>query len=59
MSDKPPRKLSHQTKGLILIFGAIPIIAFLKAVYDDHVILGAVASLMLALGAIELGKKDE
>lgn len=59
MSDKPTKKMSRQTKGLILIFSAIPIIVFLKAVFDDHVVLGAVASLLLAWGAIEMGKKDD
>ncbi len=53
------KSLSHQQKGLILFFAAIPIIAYLKWVHDDHVALGAVASILLAMGVIELGKKNE
>ncbi len=58
MAEKAKKKLSHQMKGIILMFAAIPIIAYLKWVYDDHLALGAVASLLLALGAIKLSKKD-
>lgn len=53
------KNLSHQTKGLILLFSAIPLIAYIKWEFDDHIMLGGVASVMLGLAVIELGKKDE
>jgi len=59
MTDQVNKKLSHQAKGLILIFAAIPIIAFLKWEYDDNVLLGAVVSVMMAFGVMELAKKDD
>jgi len=40
-----------------LLFAAIPVIAYIKWVYDDNVLLGAVASAMLAVGAIMMRKK--
>lgn len=40
------------------MFAAIPIIVILKWFYDDHLALGAAASILLAWGTIELGKKE-
>lgn len=51
--------LSHAAKGLILMFAAIPIIVIIKYNYDDNIFLGAVVSIMLAFGAIELSKKED
>lgn len=51
------KKLSDETIGLILLFAAIPLIAYIKWVYDDNVLLGAVASVILAAAAIMLRKK--
>ena len=53
-SDK---KLSDEAIGMILLFAAIPIIAYIKWNYDDHVPLGAVASIVLGGAAIMLRKK--
>jgi len=58
MTEKTGKKLSHQAKGLLLFFAAIPIIVVIKYYYEDQVALGALASLLLALGAIEIGKQD-
>lgn len=52
------KKLSHQAKGIILLFAAIPLIVVIKYYFDDHFALGLVASVLLALGSIELGKKE-
>lgn len=51
------RKLSDEALGLILLFAAIPLIAYIKWVYDDHVLLGALASAVLAAAAIVLRKR--
>lgn len=51
------KKLSDEAIGMILLFAAIPIIAYIKWVYDDHVLLGAVVSVILGFAAIELRKK--
>ena len=51
------KKLSDEVVGMILLFAAIPLIAYIKWVYDDNVPLGAVASALLAAGAIMLRKK--
>jgi len=51
------RKLSDEALGLILLFAAIPLIAYIKWVYDDHVLLGALGSAVLAAAAIVLRKR--
>ena len=56
-SNSDRKKLSDEAMGLILLFSAIPLIAYIKWVYDDNVMLGAVASALLAAGAIMLRKK--
>ena len=58
MTEQTSKKLSHQAKGIILMFTAIPIIVFIKYAYDDNLPLGALASLLLALGSIELAKRE-
>lgn len=58
--DQDPAKkkrLPDEVVGLILLFAAIPLIAYIKWVYDDNVLLGAVASVILAGAAIILRKK--
>lgn len=51
------KKLSDEAIGMILLFAAIPLIAYIKWVYDDNVSLGAVASVILGAAAIMLRKK--
>lgn len=51
------KKLSDEALGLILLFAAIPLIAYIKWVHDDHVLLGALASIVLAAAAIVLRKR--
>lgn len=51
------KKLSDEAVGLILLFAAIPLIAYIKWVYNDNVALGAVASFILAGAAIVLRRK--
>ena len=51
------KKLSDEAIGMILLFAAIPLIAYIKWEYDDHVLLGAVASIILGAAAIFLRKK--
>lgn len=51
------KHLSDEVIGMILLFAAIPLIAYIKWVYDDNVPLGAVASVILAAAAIFLRKK--
>lgn len=52
-----PKRLSDEALGVILLFAAIPLIAYIKWFYDDHVLLGAVASAILGGAAIVLRKK--
>ena len=51
------KKLSDEAIGMILLFAAIPLIAYIKWVYDDNVGLGAIASIILGGAAIFLRKK--
>jgi preprotein translocase subunit SecF len=51
------KKLSEEAIGMLLLFAAIPLIAYIKWNYDDHVALGAIASCILAISAIVLRKK--
>ena len=59
MTDQRKIKLSLQAIGLILIFAAIPIIAYLKLEYDDKVWLGVMVSIMMAYGVIDLARNDD
>jgi hypothetical protein len=59
LREKINDRFSHAAQGLILMFAAIPIIVVIKYNYDDNILLGAVVSIMLAFGAIELNKKDD
>ena len=52
-----PKRLSDEALGVILLFAAIPLIAYIKWFYDDHVLLGTVASAILAGSAIVLRNK--
>ena len=58
MTKKTSKNLSHQAKGVILMFAAIPVIVVIKYYFDDHFALGLVASVLLALGCIEIGKEE-
>jgi hypothetical protein len=40
------------------MFAAIPIIVVIKYYFDDHFALGLVASVLLTLGCIEIGKEE-
>lgn len=51
------KKMSEDVIGMILLFAAIPLIVYIKWVYDDHVLLGALASVILAAAAIFLRKR--
>lgn len=51
------KKLSEEAIGMLLLFAAIPLIAYIKWNYDDQVALGAIASIILAASAIVLRKK--
>ena len=42
---------------MILLFAAIPLIAYIKWVYDENVPLGAAASVILGAAAIMLRKR--
>ncbi|MCY4265170.1 MAG: hypothetical protein OXE78_09955 [Gammaproteobacteria bacterium] len=53
------RLMRNHIKDVILIFSALPIIVYLKWVYDNHLLLGTVASPLLALRIMEMGKKDD
>ena len=59
MTEQSGKKLSHVAIGIILLFAAIPIIFYIKHNSDDNVLLGAVVSLIMAFGVIELGKEDD
>jgi hypothetical protein len=52
------KNLSHQAKGVILLFAAIPVIVVIKYYFDDNFALGLVASVFLALRSIKLGKQE-
>lgn len=56
-SANDSKKLSNEAIGMILLFAAIPLIAYIKWVYDDNVGLGAIASILLGGAAIFLRKK--
>lgn len=58
MTEQTSKKLSPAVIGVLLIFAAIPIIAFIKLKYDDQVVLGAVVSIMIGAGAILLSKEE-
>jgi hypothetical protein len=58
MEKQTNKKLSHQAKGVILMFAAIPVIVVIKLYYNDNFALGLVASAFLALGFIEIGKEQ-
>lgn len=51
------KNLSHQTKSVILMFAAIPVIVFIKLNHNGNFALGLVATVLLALGCIEIGKE--
>ena len=51
------KKMSDEMFGMILLFAAIPLIAYIKWNYDDHVALGAIASIIMGGSAIFLRKK--
>lgn len=36
MTEQTNKKISHQTKGIILMFAAIPIIVAIKYYFEDH-----------------------
>ena len=59
LREKINDRLSHGAQGLILMFVTIPIIVVIKYNYEDNILLGAVVSIMLAIGAIELSTKDD
>lgn len=58
MTEETSKKLSPAVKGLLLIFAAIPLIIFIKLKFDDQVALGAIVSILLGLGAIQLSKQE-
>jgi preprotein translocase subunit SecF len=58
MTKQTNKKLTHQAKGVILMFAAIPVIVVIKLYFEDNFALGLAASLLLALGCIEIGKEE-
>ena len=58
MTEQTSKKLSPAVRGVLLMFAAIPIIVFIKLKFDDQAALGAVVSILLGLGAIELSKQE-
>lgn len=57
MAEQTGKKLSHQAKGSLLLFAAIPVNVASKYSCDDHSRLGVVASLLLASESMEPSKK--
>ncbi|MDA0689206.1 MAG: hypothetical protein O2948_11265 [Proteobacteria bacterium] len=59
MTERARRKLSRQTKGHIFDIRRNSAISNLKWEYDNNALLGAVASMKMAFGVMQLARKDD